>query len=80
MSCQYKHPPAPIWTPKKHFGFCGPYCLCCRALSGCTQGACSVCIQDIEDKSIKINNDIQVKNNKTIFCDDKLINNTNKNK
>tara|TARA_Y100000389_G_C17274348_1_gene419627 strand:- start:40 stop:282 length:243 start_codon:yes stop_codon:yes gene_type:complete len=80
MSCQYKHPPAPIWTPQKHFGFCGPYCLCCRALSGCTQGACSVCIQDIKDKSIKINNDIQVKKNKTIFCDDKLINNTNKNK
>lgn len=75
MSSQSKHPPAPIWTPQHHFGFCGPHCLCCRALAGYTQGACTVCIQNIKDKPVKINNDIKIKNNKNVTNYEKSNNN-----
>ena len=54
MPSQSKHPPAPIWTPQNHFGFCGPHCFCCRALAGYTHTVCSVCIDNLKNKSVKI--------------------------
>ena len=68
MSCKDRHPPAPIWTTNKHFGFCSSLCPCCRAYAGFEYSSCSVCIQDIKDKYKDIDyNKIEnnkIKNNK----------------
>ena len=78
MSSQSKHPPAPIWTPQNHFGFCGPHCFCCRALAGYTHTVCSVCIDNLKNKSVKINNDIKIKNYKNDTDYEKSNNNINR--
>ena len=64
MPSQSKHPPAPIWTPQNHFGFCGPHCFCCRALAGYTHSVCSVCISNLKNKLIKNNNNNEKNDNK----------------